>query len=49
MHVYDMRLVQAGIVPTTLRQILYEWISGEQEIERRTKMIELLASIDQQF
>jgi hypothetical protein len=46
MLVYDMRLFQAGVVPSTLRQLLYEWMSGEERLERRAKMIQLLDSID---
>ena len=46
--VYDMRLFQAGVVPSTLRQLLYEWMSGEERTERRTKMIQFLTLIDKQ-
>ena len=45
--VYDSRLVQAGVVLSTLRQLLYEWISSEERGERRGKMIQLLASINE--
>ena len=46
MSVYDTRLIQAGVVPTTLRQLLYEWISGEDLVERRDKMMRLLSSVE---
>jgi hypothetical protein len=29
--VFDMRLFQAGIVPTTLRQLMYEWMAHEAD------------------
>lgn len=45
-QVYDTRLIQAGVVPTTLRQLLYEWMTGEDRAESRTKMGELLALIE---
>ena len=49
MQVYDMRLIQAGVVPSTLHQLLYEWISGEAIAERRNKLIELLAQLTNRF
>ena len=48
-EVYDSRLVQAGAVLSTLRQLLYEWISSEERVERRSRMIQLLASINEQI
>jgi hypothetical protein len=44
-HAFDMRLFQAGVVPTTLRQLIYEWLSfedvqGRQLIKR--KLLELI-------
>lgn len=44
--VYDTRLVQAGVVPTTLRQLLYEWMSGEDLTERREKMMQFLLAVE---
>lgn len=38
-----MRLCQAGIVPATLSQILYQWAALEPEEERRQKLQELSA------
>lgn len=32
---HDLRLVQMGAVPTTLRQMLYEWLSAEQNGKMR--------------
>ena len=48
-QVYDTRLIQAGVVPTTLRQLLYEWMTGEDRAESRMRMGELLALIENKF
>jgi len=39
---HDLRLVQMGAVPTTLRQMLYEWLSTEQNTEVRTLLLDAL-------
>jgi hypothetical protein len=44
-HAFDMRLMQAGVVPTTLRQLLYEWLSQERLVERQAVMRRLLDMI----
>lgn len=43
---HDMRLYQAGVVPTTLRQLLYEWLSVEEVLERRALKRSLLEMIE---
>jgi hypothetical protein len=30
-NIYDLRLVQAGAVPTTLQQLVYEWMATEKD------------------
>ena len=46
MQAFDMRLFQAGTVPTTLRQLVYEWLSQEMIVERQAIHRNLLAMID---
>ena len=43
---FDMRLFQAGVVPTTLRQLLYEWLSQEEISERQAAKRKLIELID---
>jgi hypothetical protein len=43
---HDMRLYQAGVVPTTLRQLLYEWLSVEEVVERRALKRNLLEMME---
>ena len=43
---FDMRLFQAGVVPSTLRQIVYEWLSLECLPERQIMMRSFLELID---
>jgi hypothetical protein len=45
--VFDMRLFQAGIVPTTLRQLMYEWMADETDERRRSTIIKLIAELEQ--
>ena len=45
--VFDMRLFQAGIVPTTLRQLMYEWIAGEVDVDRRATIVNLMSELEQ--
>ncbi len=45
-HAFDMRLIQAGVVPTTLRQLLYEWLSQEKLVERQAVKRRLLDMIN---
>ena len=45
---FDARLFQAGAVPTTLRQSIYEWMSGDVAAERRDWMAQMLAEIERQ-
>ena len=48
LHVHDMRLVQSGVVPTTLSQLLYEWMSRENKSKRIAQITQLIELIDQQ-
>jgi hypothetical protein len=41
-----MRLYQAGVVPTTLRQLLYEWLSVEEVPERKALKRRLLEMME---
>lgn len=41
LQTYETRLLQAGAVPTTLRQLLYQWITAEQDQERRAALLGL--------
>ncbi len=46
-NAFDMRLIQAGVVPTTLRQLLYEWLAQESLSERQAVkrwLIEMFAA-----
>ena len=45
-QVYDSRLFQAGVVPSTLRQLLYEWISSEEQPNRHAQLVQMLALIE---
>jgi hypothetical protein len=40
--VFDARLIQAGVVPSTLRQLLYEWASNEEHEPRRRMISNLI-------
>jgi Isochorismatase family len=46
LQAFDMRLFQAGVVPTTLHQLLYEWLSQEEVSERQSVKRSLLELID---
>jgi len=43
---HDLRLYQAGVVPTTLRQLLYEWLSVEEVPSRKALKRSLLEMIE---
>jgi hypothetical protein len=43
---FDMRLFQAGAVPTTLRQLMYEWLALEVSPDRQKVITQLLKVID---
>lgn len=43
---FDMRLIQAGVVPSTLRQVVYEWLSVEDLCERQITIRSFLELID---
>jgi len=45
--VFDMRLFQAGIVPTTLRQLMYEWMTDEADLLRRATIVKLMQELEQ--
>ena len=40
----DLRLVQMGAVPTTLRQLIYEWVATEQSDHVREQLLKLSAN-----
>jgi len=37
-NIHDLRLVQAGVVPTTLQQVVYEWIVSESDEAVRAQL-----------
>jgi ABC-type enterobactin transport system permease subunit len=42
-NTFEMRLIQAGIVPTTFRQVLTEWIVMEADVEIAASLIAMKA------
>lgn len=41
-HIHDQRLLQAGVVPITLKQLIYEWAALEINTSVRTTLINFL-------
>jgi isochorismate hydrolase len=41
-HIAILRLVQAGVVPTTTRQVIREWAGQIPDIENRARLLALL-------
>jgi hypothetical protein len=38
-HIHDLRLVQAGVVPITLKQLIYEWAAMEMDLSCRSILL----------
>jgi hypothetical protein len=41
-RVFDTRLVQAGVVLVTLRQLLYEWLANSKDENERSMLAKLI-------
>ena len=45
-HVHDLRLVQAGVVPITLNQLVYEWAAMEMDMHSRSILLKFRESLE---
>jgi hypothetical protein len=45
-HIHDQRMTHAGIVPITLKQLIYEWVATETNPSLRVTLVNFLESLE---